>query len=177
MTLDEKGEVVVPPRSADGEILDTSEMNFTGFVIHSGIYNQREDVNCIMHSHPPAGLAVSALKEGFIPVVQDAFQFYNRVSYHEYEGLSLDLGERDRLAANLGDNPVMIMRNHGLLTVGSSVAQAYVRMHYFELSWPSTAGRPFPQEERFTCRQKKFASMLRFSIRNPHRLGLTNGQP
>ena len=134
VTLDEKGEVVVPPRSADGEILDTSEMNFTGFVIHSGIYNQREDVNCIMHSHPPAGLAVSSLKEGFVPVVQDAFQFYNRVSYHEYEGLSLNLDERDRLAANLGDNPVMIMRNHGMLTVGSTVAQAYVRMHYFELS-------------------------------------------
>ena len=134
VTLDENCEVVVPPRSSDGEILDTSGMNFTGFVIHSAIYNAREDVNCIMHSHPRAGVAVSALEEGFVPLIQDAFQFYNRVSYHEYEGLSLDLDERQRLAVSLGDNPVMIMRNHGLLTTGVTVAQAYIRMYYLELS-------------------------------------------
>ena len=109
-------------------------MNFTGFVIHSAIYNRRPDVGCVMHSHSGAGLAVSALEEGFIPMVQDAFQFYNRVSYHEYEGLSLDLDERERLADSLGDKPVMIMRNHGLLTTGATVAEAYVRMHYLELS-------------------------------------------
>ncbi len=134
VTLDEDCKVVVPPRSADGEILDTSEMNFTGFVIHSAIYNAREDVNCIMHSHPRAGLAVSALTEGFVPMVQDAFQFYGKVAYHEYEGLSVDLDERKRLAASLGDKPVMIMRNHGLLTTGATVAEAYVQMHYLELS-------------------------------------------
>ena len=134
VTLDENCEVVVPPLSVDGEILDTSDMNFTGFVIHSAIYNARKDVNCVMHAHPRAGLAISALAEGFVPMVQDAFQFYNRVSYHEYEGLSLDLEERERLAVSLGDNPVMIMRNHGLLTTGSTVAEAYVRMHYLELS-------------------------------------------
>ena len=134
VTLDENGNVAVPPRDSNSEIIDTSEMNFTGFVIHSAIYNEREDINCVMHSHCRAGLAVSALAEGFVPVVQDAFQFYNRVSYHEYEGLSLDLDERERLAANLGDNPVMIMRNHGLLTTGITVAQAYVRMFYMELS-------------------------------------------
>ena len=134
VTLDENCEVVVPPLSADGEILDTSDMNFTGFVIHSAIYNARKDVNCVMHAHPRAGLAISALAEGFVPMVQDAFQFYNKVSYHEYEGLSLDLEERERLAVSLGDNPVMIMRNHGLLTTGSTVAEAYVRMHYLELS-------------------------------------------
>ncbi len=134
VTLDEKGQVAVPPRDANGEIIDTSDSNFTGFVIHSAIYNEREDVNCVMHSHSRAGLAVSALKEGFLPLVQDAFQFYNQVSYHEYEGLSLELDERERLAASLGDNPVMIMRNHGLLTTGMTVAQAYIRMYYLELS-------------------------------------------
>ena len=134
VTLDENGQVAVPPRDSNGEIIDTSGSNFTGFVIHSAIYNEREDVKCVMHSHSRAGLAVSALKEGFLPLVQDAFQFYNRVSYHEYEGLSLDLDERERLAASLGDNPVMIMRNHGLLTTGISVAQAYIRMYYLELS-------------------------------------------
>lgn len=134
VTLDDQCKVVVPPLSTDGEILDTSDMNFTGFVIHSAIYDAREDVNCVMHSHPRAGLAVSALAEGFVPMVQDAFQFYNKISYHEYEGLSLDLDERKRLATSLGDNPVMIMRNHGLLTTGSTVAEAYIRMHYLELS-------------------------------------------
>ena len=134
VTLDENCKVVVPPRSADGEILDTSGMNFTGFVIHSAIYNSRADVNCVMHSHPRAGVAISALEEGFVPMIQDAYQFYNKVSYHDYEGLSLDLDERERLADSLGDNPVMIMRNHGLLTTGSTVAEAYIRMHYLELS-------------------------------------------
>ncbi len=134
VTLDEHGDVVVPPRAPNGTILDTENSNFTGFVIHSAIYNHREDVNCVMHSHSRAGLAVSALKKGLIPVCQDAFQFYGQVSYHEYEGLSLDLDERERLAASLGDNPVMIMRNHGLMTVGSTVAEAYIRMHYLEIS-------------------------------------------
>lgn len=134
VTLDENCAVVVPPRDQDGAILDTSQMNFTGFVIHSAIYNKRPDVNCVMHSHSRAGLAVSALAEGLLPLVQDAFQFYNRISYHEYEGLSLDLDERERLAESLGSNPVMIMRNHGLMTTGSTVAEAYIRMHYLEIS-------------------------------------------
>ena len=147
VTLDENCKVVVPPRSADGEILDTSGMNFTGFVIHSAIYNSRADVNCVMHSHPRAGIAVSALEEGFVPMIQDAYQFYNQVAYHDYEGLSLDLDERERLADSLGDNPVMIMRNHGLLTTGSTVAEAYIRMHYLELSCQAqldimSTGRP-----------------------------------
>lgn len=134
VTLNEDGEVIVPAMTADGEVIDSSASNFTGFVIHSAIYDQRDDVNCVMHSHSEAGLAVSALEEGFVPMTQSGFQFYDQVSYHEYEGLSLDLGERERLVANLGDNPVMILRNHGLLTTGSSVAQAYVRMYFLELS-------------------------------------------
>ena len=134
VTLDENSEVVVPPHTVDGDIIDTSGMNFTGFVIHSAIYSHRQDVNCVMHSHPKAGLAVSALKEGFVPVVQDAFQFYGKVGYHEYEGLSLDLEERERLAASLGDKPVMVMRNHGLMTTGENVANAYIRMYYLEKS-------------------------------------------
>ncbi len=132
VTLNEKGDVVVPAKMSDGTIVDPEDSNITGFIIHSAIYNARSDINCVMHSHSRAGLAVSALAEGFVPTVQDALQFYGQVSYHEYEGLSLDLDERERLAANLGDNPVMIMRNHGLLTTGSTVAEAYTRMHYLE---------------------------------------------
>ncbi len=154
VTLNQEGEVIVPAMEADGTVIDSSESNVTGYVIHSAIYNQRSDVNCVMHSHSRAGLAVCSLKDGFIPVVQDAFQFYNQVSYHDYEGLSLDLDERDRLAANLGDNPVMVMRNHGLLTTGSTVAQAYIRMFYLEKSCQAQidtymTGRPvqLPPEE------------------------------
>ena len=134
VTLDENCDVVTPPQTPEGDALETGEMNFTGFVIHSAIYNRRDDVNCIMHSHSRAGLAISVLEEGFVPMVQDAFHFYNRVAYHEYEGLSLDLDERERLADSLGEFPVMVMRNHGLLTTGSTVAEAYMRMYYLELA-------------------------------------------
>lgn len=134
VTLDESGNVVVPPMTPEGEVISLDNMNDTGFVIHSAIYSMREDVNCIMHSHSRAGVAVSTLKEGFVPMIQDALMFYDDVAYHEYEGLSLDLDERDRLAEHLGDKSVMIMRNHGLLTTGATVAQAFVRMYYLERS-------------------------------------------
>ena len=134
VTLDESGNVVVPPMTPEGEVIPLDNMNDTGFVIHSAIYRMREDVNCIMHSHSRAGVAVSTLKEGFVPMIQDALMFYDDVAYHEYEGLSLDLDERDRLAEHLGDKSVMIMRNHGLLTTGATVAQAFVRMYYLERS-------------------------------------------
>ena len=134
VTLDKQGSVVVPPQDKNGKVIETRDMNFTGFVIHSAIYEHRPDINCVMHAHPRYGSAVSALDEGFVPMIQDAFQFYGKVAYHEYEGLSLDLDERERLAASLGDKPVMVMRNHGLMTTGSTVAEAYMRMHYLELS-------------------------------------------
>ena len=135
VALDSSGNVVEPARLADGTQLEVEDTNVTGFVIHSAIYNHRADVNCVMHTHSRAGLAVSALAEGFVPLTQDGFQFYGKVAYHDYEGLSLDLDERERLAASLGDdNTVMIMRNHGLMSVGATVAQAFVRMHYLELA-------------------------------------------
>ncbi len=134
VTLDGNGAVVTPPQIPDAEEFDYESINVTGFVIHSAIYNAREDVHCVMHSHSAAGLAVSALEDGLVPLVQDAFQFYDRVAYHEYEGVSLDLDERERLAASLGDKPVMIMRNHGLMTTGATVAEAYVRMYYLEIA-------------------------------------------
>ncbi len=117
----------------EGNVVDGPEdLNVTGFVIHSAVHAAREDVVCVMHSHGPGGLAVSALADGFIPMTQDGFMFYERVAYHDYEGLSTDTSECQRLATNLGDKDVMVLRNHGLLTVGSSVGEAFMRMYYLE---------------------------------------------
>lgn len=117
-----------------GNIVDNSELtpNPTGFVIHSAILSGRKDINCVLHFHPPYSTAVSMLECGLLPASQFALQFYNRVAYHDYEGLSLDLSERERLIEDLGDKNVMVLRNHGLLTVGSTVAEAFTLAFYFE---------------------------------------------
>jgi len=116
----------------EGTALDGGETNFTGFVIHSAVHARRPDVQCVMHTHTQGGLAVSALAEGLMPMVQDAVMFHGRMRYHAYEGLSTDLEERERLADNLGDGHAMILRNHGLLTAGRTVGEAFMLMHYLE---------------------------------------------
>ena len=127
VTLDIEGTVVDPGSAASDE-----DVNITGFIIHSAIHKARPDVHCVMHSHSPAGLAVSTLKDGLQPMIQDAMPFYGRVAYHDYEGLSTDTAERVRLANNLSDRQVMILRNHGLLTCGASVGEAFMTMYYLE---------------------------------------------
>lgn len=107
-------------------------VNYTGFVIHGAIHGARHDVACVMHTHTLAGMAVSALACGLMPVMQDAFGFAGNVAYHEYEGLSVDLDECGRLAADLGEHRSMILRNHGLLTTGRTVAEAFVTMYYLD---------------------------------------------
>ena len=116
----------------EGRVLEGGETNLTGFVIHSAIHRRRSDVGCVMHTHSRGGLAVSALAEGLLPMVQDAFLFHGRVGTHAYEGLSTDLDERERLAESLGDGCALILRNHGLLTVGRTVGEAFMIMHYLE---------------------------------------------
>ena len=108
------------------------EINPAGFVIHSAIHMARRDVQCVMHTHSVAGMAVAALDCGLLPISMYALGYYESVGYHDFEGPSLELGERERLAANLGDKNVFVMRNHGLLTCGDSVAQAFVRMYRLE---------------------------------------------
>ncbi|WP_420547873.1 class II aldolase/adducin family protein [Curvivirga sp.] len=113
--------------------LEDSPTNFTGFVIHSGIHKARHDLQCVLHTHSEGGLAVSSLEEGFVPTTQDGFMFHGRMKYHDYEGLSVDLDEQQRLAADLGEDGMeMILRNHGLLTCGQSIGEAFVRMYYLE---------------------------------------------
>jgi ribulose-5-phosphate 4-epimerase/fuculose-1-phosphate aldolase len=108
------------------------EINPAGFVIHSAIHMMRPDVQCIMHTHTVSGMAVAALETGLLPISMYALGYFERVGYHDFEGPSLDLDERQRLAANLGDKNVLILRTHGLLTCGETVAQAFVRMYRLE---------------------------------------------
>ncbi|WNK00801.1 class II aldolase/adducin family protein [Thalassospiraceae bacterium LMO-JJ14] len=97
-----------------------------GFTIHSAIHMNREDAVCVMHTHTMEGMAVSAQKDGLLMLNQKSLCFYNRLAYHDYEGIADDLEERDRLAADLGDLNSMMLWNHGLLTVGNSVANAFI---------------------------------------------------
>ena len=85
-----------------------------------------------MHTHSRAGLAISCLKMGLEPIIQDTAMFHNRVSYHEWEGMSTNLEECERLSESLGNNKVMILRNHGLLTCGDSISETFVLMYYLE---------------------------------------------
>lgn len=105
------------------------EINPAGYTIHSAIHEAREDAGCVLHLHTMAGVAVSAQKEGLLPISQQATFVLLSLSYHDYEGLALNLDEKARLQADLGDTRHMILRNHGLLTVGRSVPEAFMGMY------------------------------------------------
>ena len=121
----------------DGQLVTDGpwKVNPAGFVIHSAIHSAREDALCVLHTHTKAGCAVAAQEHGLLPLNQMSLEFYNRVAYHDYEGIALSNAEKDRLVADLGDKAVMILRNHGLLTVGATPGQAFLRMFYLERSF------------------------------------------
>jgi ribulose-5-phosphate 4-epimerase/fuculose-1-phosphate aldolase len=106
-------------------------INKSGYVIHGCIHEARHDVDCIIHSHTVAGMAVSAMKCGLLPLAQTSMRFA-KIAYHDYEGIALNLEERVRLLRDLGDGEAMILRNHGLLTVGASIAEAFNTMFRLE---------------------------------------------
>lgn len=118
----------------NGEIvLDTPySINPAGFTIHSAIHEAREDAMCVMHLHTDQGTAVSAQKDGLLPITQTGMIARWDVAYHDYEGVALDHDERERIVADLGTKNSMILRSHGTLTVGASAAQAYLRMFFLE---------------------------------------------
>ncbi len=118
----------------DGKIVEDTAypVNTAGFVIHSAVHMRRPEISCVLHTHTRAGIAVSCLADGLLHINQHSAMFYNRVAYHDYEGIALDLDERSRLVRDLGDRPAMILRNHGLLTVGRSVPEAFTMMYYLE---------------------------------------------
>ena len=109
-------------------------VNHAGFVIHSTIHEARHDAVCVLHTHSRAGVAVSAQKEGLLPISQQSSLLLSSLAYHDYEGLAVHDDERDRLKADLGDNKYMILRNHGLLTVGCSVPDSFLAMYFLETS-------------------------------------------
>ena len=117
----------------DGKILSgKGEINETGYIIHGAVHKSREDIHCVMHTHSRAGLAISCLADGLTPIIQDAAMFHNRISYHDWEGMSVDNNECERLSKNLGKNNVMILRNHGLLTCGKTISEAFMLMYYLD---------------------------------------------
>lgn len=119
----------------DGELAEGSDgdVNPAGFTIHSAIHAARPDAACVLHTHTVAGVAVSSLAAGLQPCNQWALQFHNRVRYHDFEGIALDHEERERLVADLGSSArVLILRNHGLLTLGRTVSEAFILMYNLE---------------------------------------------
>lgn len=108
------------------------EVNRAGFVIHAAIHHARADAICVLHLHSDAATAVSALPEGLLPVSQFAMHFHNRIGIHPYEGVALDLEEQDRLVADIGPHRVLLLRNHGFLTVGQTIPEAFMLAYYFE---------------------------------------------
>lgn len=120
----------------DGKIIsDTPHfINPAGFTIHSAIHAAREDAMCVLHIHSLHGIAVSTQKEGLLPLSQTSLFPLSSLSYHDYEGVALNEDEKPRLVADLGENNFMILRNHGLLTVGTSVAEAFLFMYLLETS-------------------------------------------
>ena len=119
----------------NGKMVEASPyaVNEAGFVIHSaGHMMSKENNGVVMHTHSRAGMAIAALEEGLLPISMGATAFFEDIAYHDYEGPSLYLEERDRLQDSLGDKKVLILRNHGLLTVGRTVAEAFIRLYRLE---------------------------------------------
>jgi ribulose-5-phosphate 4-epimerase/fuculose-1-phosphate aldolase len=119
----------------DGNAVDAGAhpVNFAGFVIHSAIHMTRSHENLVvMHTHTRAGMAIAALKDGLLPTSMFATVFHNRLAYHDYEGASLYLDERERIVASLGPHKAMILRNHGLLVVGRTVPECFLRLYRLE---------------------------------------------
>jgi len=103
-------------------------VNVTGFALHAAVHAARPDAHCVIHLHNTAGIAVSAQKHGLLPLSQHALRFHKRIAYHDYEGLAFTPEEGTRLTASLGDQFAMLLRNHGTLTIGRTVAEAHVLM-------------------------------------------------
>ena len=118
----------------DGRTIGASEamVNPAGFTIHSAVHEAREDAGCVIHLHTVAGTAVSSQAEGLLPLNQTAMLLNGRIAYHDFEGVALDHDERPRLVADLGERDVMILRNHGTMTVGRTVAEAFTQMYFLE---------------------------------------------
>jgi ribulose-5-phosphate 4-epimerase/fuculose-1-phosphate aldolase len=125
--IDLEGNIVWKPDTGYG-------INKSGYVIHGAIHRARKDVACVIHTHTPAGMAVAAMKCGLLPLSQTAIRFVGHIGYHDYEGPATELEERSRLVRDLGAHDAMVLRNHGLLTCGATIQQAFNTMYQLEMS-------------------------------------------
>lgn len=118
----------------DGRKVDDSdaEVNQAGFVIHSAIHAGRPDALCVLHTHSDAGTAIAAMPDGLSPLSQFAMRYQGHTAFHDYEGVALETGERERLVRDLGPHNTLVLRNHGILTVGRTIPEAFILMYYFE---------------------------------------------
>jgi ribulose-5-phosphate 4-epimerase/fuculose-1-phosphate aldolase len=134
MTFDEITASSLVKVDLDGKIVEETpySVNPAGFTIHSAVHAAREDAHCVMHLHTTAGVAVSAHADGLMPLNQTAMIVRGDLSFHEYEGIALDLAERPRLVADLGTTSAMLLRNHGTLTLGPTVQSAFLTMYFLE---------------------------------------------
>lgn len=120
----------------DGRNVDGTEtkINPAGYVIHACIHRARPDLEAVIHTHTRAGIAVSCMEEGLVPMEQNGFQFLGRIAYHDYQGLALDDAEQASLLDDMGDCDVMVLRNHGLLACGANISQAFRKIYYLEMA-------------------------------------------
>lgn len=129
ITVDLQGNVVFDPGNPYGYGL-----NQAGIVIHTAVHQAREDAHCVIHTHTRAGMAVSAMADGLLPLTQSALRFYGHLGQHDFEGPAIDPDEQIRLVEDLGNHDAMLLCNHGLLAVGGSAAQAFNTMHWLEMA-------------------------------------------
>ena len=120
--------------NTQGQLVDDVpyDVNPAAFVIHGALHSARPDVGCVLHTHTAAGVAVSIQQEGLLSISQHAMRFHNRVAYHTFEGIALNPAEQARLIADVGTKNVLILRNHGLLTMGASISNAFKEMFFLE---------------------------------------------
>jgi ribulose-5-phosphate 4-epimerase/fuculose-1-phosphate aldolase len=161
----------------DGNIVDPSphKIHKAGFVIHSAIHEARPDAKCVFHSHTRAGMALSMLKCGLLPLSQHANLFYGKVAYHESEGLSLEMGERESLAHDLGDKGVMILRNHGTLVCGATIPEAFSMMSHLEKAMQAQMDALATGQELTTPSDQACAATARMGFTNEPVLQYADG--
>src|ERR1700759_3298548 len=130
--IDVEGNVIAKPATGQGGT--DYGLNVSGYVIHGAIHKARPEVACVLHTHTRAGIAVSTMKCGLLPLSQTSIRFVGHIGYHDYEGPAIDTDERERIVEDLGPHDAMVMRNHGLLTCGATIQQAFNTMYQLELS-------------------------------------------
>ena len=161
MTYDEITASSLVKIDFDGKVVQDSGtgygINHAGFVIHSALHRGRPDVACVIHTHTPAGMAVSAMECGLLPLTQNAM-FFSGVGYHDYEGPAVELAEQKRLVTDLGDHVAMILRNHGLLAVGTTIPEAFITIYWLERA----------------CQAQVYAMNTKLRVPEPHTVKTTN---